>query len=75
MSTHLIRLGQVQDPERPENDDGQGFDARGLGTAIRRVTPTLLVVGIATGLAFAIGGTLGTMLVERLRGPRDRRRR
>jgi hypothetical protein len=34
------------------------FSTEGLGKAIKQVTPTLLVVGIATGAAFAIGGAL-----------------
>jgi len=35
--------------------------------ALRKITPTLLVVGVATGAAFAIGGGLVSRLVFRSR--------
>jgi hypothetical protein len=36
----------------------QRFDTEGLRAAFRAVTPTLVVVGLVTGIAFGLGGGL-----------------
>ena len=43
------------------------FDLAGIREALARVTPTLLIVGIATGAAFAIGSGLVSRLIFRSR--------
>lgn len=44
--------------DMPVAERGETFTLSDLGAALRKVTPTLLVVGIATGAAFAIGAGL-----------------
>lgn len=44
-------VGQLEPKE-------EKFTLQDLGKAIKNVTPTLLIVGIATGAAFAIGSGL-----------------
>ncbi len=39
-------------------EEGRTFTLEDVKTAIKNVTPTLLVVGVATGAAFAIGSGL-----------------
>ena len=68
--TGQVRVGQPGPPPpapppappKPE----ETFTLSGLGAAIRQVTPTLLVVGIATGMALAIGSGIGGAIVNRL---------
>lgn len=42
----------------PLDDPAETFTLADLGKAIKHITPTLLLVGIATGAAFAIGSGL-----------------
>jgi hypothetical protein len=52
---NYYRIGQLE-PKKPE----QSFTLSELGSAIKNITPTLIIVGIATGAAFAIGSGLVT---------------
>lgn len=66
-----VRIGQVPGPTPPAPPPPppkpeETFTLSGLGAAIRQVTPTLLVVGIATGMALAIGSGIGGAIVNRL---------
>lgn len=40
------------------NTNDQPITKESLGDALKRITPTLIIVGIATGAAFAIGSGL-----------------
>lgn len=57
-------------PAAPANggagpEETETFSITGIASALRNITPTVLVIGIATGFAFAIGGALGSMLIRR----------
>ena len=66
------RIGQIRErppiatdpPDQPQ----ETFTLSGLGAAIRQVTPTLLIVGVATGMALAIGSGIGSAIVSRYFG-------
>lgn len=45
-------------PKQPES-----FTLADLGAALKKITPSLLLIGIATGAAFAIGSGLVSRLV------------
>jgi hypothetical protein len=74
----LVRTGQApQAPVPPPQAPGPPpppqdqpiyvtFGPGALSDAFKQVTPALLVVGIFTGAAFAIGGALGSYLVGRI---------
>jgi len=52
----------------PLDDPAETFTLADLGKAIKHITPTLLLVGIATGAAFAIGsGLVSHFLFDRSR--------
>lgn len=53
----LVQIGQTAPPPPPQAEERRAAFAA-LGDAVRQVTPTLLIVGIATGAAFAIGSEL-----------------
>jgi hypothetical protein len=45
-------------------DDGGSFTIPGLKNGLKQITPTLILVGIATGAAFAIGSILASYIVR-----------
>lgn len=42
----------------PDGPDDEGFSSEGLIHGLKRITPTLLLVGVATGAAFAVGSAI-----------------
>jgi len=52
-----------QDPA--QRDQGETFTLGDVKAALGKITPTLLLMGIATGAAFAIGGGLVSRFVFR----------
>ena len=51
---NYYRIGQIE-PKKEES-----FTISELGNAVKQITPTLIIIGIATGAAFAIGSGLVT---------------
>lgn len=41
------------------------FNLEGITSALKQVTPSLLLVGVATGMAFAIGSHLASYVLNR----------
>ena len=62
-----VPLAPGQEPEAPFVDR--------LREGVRAVTPTLLIVGVATGFAFAAGSVLGTRFAHYIWGDDSRRER
>jgi len=54
----FVRIGQAGlDPPQPQPNP-QRFTIEEIGNAVKQITPTLLIVGIAAGAAFALGSGL-----------------
>jgi hypothetical protein len=73
-----VRIGQTEpagaNAAQPPNAPDVTFTLTGLGAALRSVTPTLIVVGIFTGAAFALGSGIVGRYVLSDRRPRSKRR-
>lgn len=55
------------DPNAPAVDPNastSGFSIDGLKNGLKQITPTLLLVGIATGAAFAVGSALASYVIK-----------
>lgn len=51
----IVAFGQDPPPPAPT---GENFSFADFGAAVRKITPAMVVVGVATGAAFAIGSGL-----------------
>ncbi len=66
----MITVGQIATTKPPETAAEDTFTLSGTTAAFRKIGPSLFVVGIATGVAFAIGAAIANSLIARLTGSR-----
>jgi len=71
----LVRIGQQEPPSPPPTAAQVAAEERFTEAVRRAITPTMILVGIVTGLTFAVGGAIGDRLVRRYLFHDERRRR
>lgn len=77
---YAVHVGQalVQNAQPPQTQAQQAAvddaTATDLAKAVRQITPTFLLIGIATGFAFAVGSAIAGALIDQYVFPKHPRR-
>jgi hypothetical protein len=72
-SQALVRTGQ-EEPAKDETLKEERFLEQ-VKTGFKRITPVLILSGIAAGFAFAIGSSLGSAVIRHFSSPKRGARR